>query len=184
MWIYPFGTHYVKSPIYMYQSHSWKSASCSWVECQTLACGVKQNILLHLISQQGKLAGIVCVVVIQDLGLPGACDRELHLLHTQSAGPLARCGGDSGSGRWWPRHEPRGDRVGADSSGRGEGGTDGICTSAWRLGDRQWDMSQVDLQLGYLRILEISWKKTVITSRNVSWWFAKHSCQRSERIWP
>lgn len=54
---------------------------------------------LYLISQEGKLAGIVGIVVIQDLGLPGACDGELCLLHGQCAGPLTGCGGDSGSRR-------------------------------------------------------------------------------------
>lgn len=66
---------------------------------EILVCGVNQNILLYLISQQGKLAGIVGIIVIQDLGLPGACDRKLCLLHSQRAGPLTGCGGDSGSGR-------------------------------------------------------------------------------------
>lgn len=56
---------------------------------EMLVCGVTQNTLLYLISQEGKLAGIVGFVVIQDLGLSGACDRELCLPHSQRAGPLA-----------------------------------------------------------------------------------------------
>lgn len=61
---------------------------------EMLVCGVTQNIPLYLISQEGKLAGIVGFVVIQDLGLSGACDRELRLPHSQRAGPLAGRGGD------------------------------------------------------------------------------------------
>lgn len=151
----------------MYRSHSWKSSNCflfmsrmsDIVPCvmEILVCGVNQNILLYLISQQGKLAGIVGIIVIQDLGLPGACDRELCLLHSQRAGPLTGCGGDSDSGRWRPRQESRGDGVGADSSGRGPGGTVGISTSAWRLENkwRIWDVKvKWSFQPVYSRFVE------------------------------
>lgn len=36
-----------------------------------------------LISQEGELAGIMGIVVVQDLGLPGARDRQLYLLYSQ-----------------------------------------------------------------------------------------------------
>lgn len=88
----------------------------------------------YLIGQQGELAGIVGVIVIQDLGLSSACDRELRLLHSQGAGPLAGRG-NCGSRRWRSRQESRGDGVGADSSG-GEGGTDSISTPVLIMGDK------------------------------------------------
>lgn len=56
---------------------------------EMLVSGVTQNIILYLISQEGKLAGIMGVIVIQDLGLSGTCDRKLCLLHSQCGGPLA-----------------------------------------------------------------------------------------------
>ena len=107
----------------------------------------------YLIGQQGELAGIVGVIVIQDLGLSSACDRELRLLHSQGAGPLAGRG-NCGSRRWRSRQESRGDGVGADSSG-GEGGTDSISTPVLIMGDK-WRIWVVKER----PVLEISYRKT------------------------
>lgn len=114
------------------------------VPCVTemLVCGVTQNIILYLISQEGKLTGIMGVIVIQDLSLSGTCDGELCLLHGQRAGPLAGRGGggDGGLGRRRSRKESGGDGVGADSS-RGVGGADGISGSARRFRRQMEDVS-------------------------------------------
>lgn len=84
------------------------------------------HILLYLIGQERQLAPVVALVVVQDLGLPGAGDGQLRLLHSQR--PLAGQRGHGGPRRRWSRQEGRGDGVGAHNRGR-VGGADGISTS-------------------------------------------------------
>lgn len=108
-----------------------------WVECQSLFIvwwSLMCHLNLYLISQQGKFTSIVGVIVIQDLGLPGACARKLWLLHGQCTRPVAGCRWNSGTGRRRPRQESWGDK--SPSS---------ISTSVSRLGREMKDESFISI---------------------------------------
>lgn len=79
---------------YTYATQLVWSESLHPTQVYSMSTTKQFKVLLYLIGQKGKFASIVGIIVIQDLGLSGACDRQLHLLHSQSAGPLA--GGSGG----------------------------------------------------------------------------------------
>ena len=52
----------------------------------------------YLVGQEGQLAGVVGVVVVQHPGLPGARGRQDHVLDGHAVGPGGRRGGGRGRG--------------------------------------------------------------------------------------
>lgn len=84
----------------------------------------------YLVSQQGQLAAVGRLVVVEDPGLPGPAGRRRHLLQAESGLPRRSQAGHRGP----PRHSGRGGGGRGAAEGRGSG-LCGAHEGAWKSGE-------------------------------------------------